>query len=877
MKAPIRVPLNRNNHDEEKSNYANFNNTRIITLFQVPQYEQLQILICNGNSLTTLAGVEHIKHLWKLDVGNNQIRSLQHLSRFIALGSLILSNNRLQWIELQHIRHMFILDLRLDGNTILDADSNYRQHVLDCLPRIWMCDGIFVSTSERNQVDEFFTQSSLAQKPVRHKLARDIFMPTNLKDRAINGLFGSKATELFAKFPMNCFVNSELDKRRIKHLAATIQDLLLTEMRNDEGKKHDEFLMENRHILYHMVDIRENHVEEFNMCLILLVTHMLFEIPVELLNNVFDITHIKSIGNLNIDHIFSSSEELKSMIASLIHAGTRLDRDENHPSAFNDKLFNSLSIVITNQLRQLSTLNTSQPYPNGSIVSEAKSMVCLEVMQILIMCPLFYTLIDNPNVNSILKQALDRSPAYGSIKDVLKNLTADEKSAEEQKDLLSPILGNILKMTMRTLSTKKTKKINEPLQVETTKPEQDNSNKRQQERILSSPKSSQRAPIHRIPTIGDRILTAPQTFARIVTIPDGDIAMIQFDHILAVNGSMIKNGSLNDHTNYVSMNNFEWDASHDYWRPKFALGDKITLHMATIREETSRNLPLPRALPSKTLESIEKKRPIPKLFEINLNNKPKEAFVEPPPVSNINHEENNNSQQNPTIENQVITTEEIIIERPMSVRIIKQKQEQQNKDLTTNETISSSPILIESTLFLMPDQSQPPISSIDQQQQQQQSFTTSTIVHDFERSSSASRRTTTTNRIHVPVHNASQWFNGPNMQNERSGRMEKIISSLVRRSFRPISDNTMPRVPTLTSPSSREHALSKGFRPGTLQDFCIESQRMVPTPFMFNRQSQSTKNRYAPSTRSYDLSRSNEGGFRIKCLFNPPCPTPSWM
>ncbi len=74
--------------------------------------------------------------------------------------------------------------------------------------------------------------------------------------------------------------------------------------------------------------------------------------------------------------------------------------------------------------------------------------------------------------------------------------------------------------------------------------------------------------------IGDRILTAPQTFGRIVTIPDGDIAMIQFDHILAVNGSMIINGSLNDHTNYVSMKNFEWDASQEYWKPKFAHGDK---------------------------------------------------------------------------------------------------------------------------------------------------------------------------------------------------------------------------------------------------------------------------------------------------------------
>ncbi|CAF4176833.1 unnamed protein product, partial [Rotaria magnacalcarata] len=34
-----------------------------------------------------------------------------------------------------------------------------------------------------------------------------------------------------------------------------------------------------------------------------------------------------------------------------------------------------------------------------------------------------------------------------------------------------------------------------------------------------------------------------------------------------------------------------------------------------------------------------------------------------------------------------------------------------------------------------------------------------------------------------------------------------------------------------------------GARPGTLQDFCLESQRLVPTPFMFGRQAQSAKYR----------------------------------
>ena len=45
----------------------------VVTIFQLSRYEHLQILICNGNSLTSLAGIENLKHLWKLDVANNQV------------------------------------------------------------------------------------------------------------------------------------------------------------------------------------------------------------------------------------------------------------------------------------------------------------------------------------------------------------------------------------------------------------------------------------------------------------------------------------------------------------------------------------------------------------------------------------------------------------------------------------------------------------------------------------------------------------------------------------------------------------------------------------------------------------------------------------
>lgn len=73
--------------------------------------------------------------------------------------------------------------------------------------------------------------------------------------------------------------------------------------------------------------------------------------------------------------------------------------------------------------------------------------------------------------------------------------------------------------------------------------------------------------------------------------------MIQLDNILAVNGSMINTGASVDHTHYVNMHTFEWEASHEYWKPKFASGDKITLQMTTIRCETPRLAPPPPQMP----------------------------------------------------------------------------------------------------------------------------------------------------------------------------------------------------------------------------------------------------------------------------------------
>lgn len=132
----------------------------------------------------------------------------------------------------------------------------------------------------------------------------------------------------------------------------------------------------------------------------------------------------------------------------------------------------------------------------------------------------------------------------------------------------------------------------------------------------------------------------------------------------------------------------------------------------------------------------------------------------------------------------------------MSVRIIKQKQEH-IKTLNNGETISPAPVLIESTLLLMPNQHHAPIISYEQTQQPTNSLTTaadsevnrmiSTVEHSptIPLASNTARRPISQG-YRVPVQNALQWFNAPDLQHERVGRMEKVVASLVRRSGRHI-------------------------------------------------------------------------------------------
>ena len=62
------------------------------------------------------------------------------------------------------------------------------------------------------------------------------------------------------------------------------------------------------------------------------------------------------------------------------------------------------------------------------------------------------------------------------------------------------------------------------------------------------------------------MLIGPQCIGRIVTIPETDICLVQFDYLLGINGSMSVYGQPGDHYLYANLKHFEWDEAKKFWR-----------------------------------------------------------------------------------------------------------------------------------------------------------------------------------------------------------------------------------------------------------------------------------------------------------------------
>ena len=104
---------------------------------EVGDMVRLRTLILAGNSLAALPNLSRLSALGTIDLSSNHLASLDELAAAIAHGAS------------SRLRVSPIRELRLSGNTALDASDDLRLEVLHHLPKLAVLDGTPITAEER--------------------------------------------------------------------------------------------------------------------------------------------------------------------------------------------------------------------------------------------------------------------------------------------------------------------------------------------------------------------------------------------------------------------------------------------------------------------------------------------------------------------------------------------------------------------------------------------------------------------------------------------------------------------------------------------------------------------------------------------------------
>ncbi|XP_039264052.2 uncharacterized protein LOC120339887 [Styela clava] len=310
----------------------------------------LQILDLSFNNIEEIEGINCCQHLWNVNFSHNQICSLTELSHFYAFGTVDLSYNNLSWKDLLQIQDIIILDLRLHGNQILENDSYYRIHVIDCLPNIWMLDGRIITSAERQQVQHFFHDSALSSRPVRRKLSDRPHTCITRQRIHANNIFGVRTPSLMSKFPRNEIQSTDTDLRRLTFLCENVQNDITVQQLSDHSEL--KYVLPNS-CLQKMIDHRQKDRERCNMLLLLLVSSLQFNIPSNLLDETLIIAKLNPYARIETSQLFSLDRRWRIQLVSLLLSASKLDRDMKLEGSggLYDRLYLCLYYLVSDLVR----------------------------------------------------------------------------------------------------------------------------------------------------------------------------------------------------------------------------------------------------------------------------------------------------------------------------------------------------------------------------------------------------------------------------------------------------------------------------------------------------------------------------------------------
>ncbi|XP_041357106.1 uncharacterized protein LOC121374191 [Gigantopelta aegis] len=577
--------------------YLDLSGRGIASIERLECCPRLETLKLNNNNLQEVYHLECCPRLWHLDLSNNQVVCLDGLSRFLALGTLVLSNNNLSWKDLLKIRHIHILSLSLHGNQQMEKNPYYRIHVIDCLPNIWMLDGRIITSAERIQVKAFFQDSALTDRPVRHMLSKEWFFPSNLQKIQVNGIFGEKAKHMMIRFPANALHNIEIDQRRLKYLAYIIQEDLVLE--KTYTQKEISVFKYKKTFLEDLLHDRPDEREKCNMLLILLVASLEFQMPALLMKDTLDTAKLYRFGQMFTIDLFLLPRNARCLVVSILLGALKIDRDNHEDGGLYDELYLCIFYLVTN-LMKLSQSDQKKALTDKSKSSKLycnyKCLLASEVVQMLCIVPSFLRYLEE-DVAGVRNLVITGTGDPNSVETVLKLAAMYREQQKDSASLYEGVYETLLQKVQeraRNITNKTHTKGNNSLELFTSKalpmkgyrtiaeiaeyhtlgvssPDYDPD-------CLQPTTRSCYKNIKRFPHLGDAVLLGPQTIGKIISLPQPFLALVGMDTVPVPNGAMeFRLKDSGDHYTYLNMEQFEWSTHCCRWRPLGTVGDRYTI------------------------------------------------------------------------------------------------------------------------------------------------------------------------------------------------------------------------------------------------------------------------------------------------------------
>eukprot|EP00912_Choanoflagellata_sp_UC4_P001629 UC4_evm2s1043 len=409
---------------------------------------RLTTLILKNNCISTIASLEHNPELWHIDLCNNNIKELDGLKRFTILGSLQLAGNRIEYDDLRTIAHIQIVDLSLFGNPI-ENDPNYRRHVIDILPNIWILDGKPITGVERADTKRFFdTCASTGKIGCRRKFSGKRFQTSAMRKINVTGLFGSKAVHLRSRFPVQCRHTRDIDLARLTYYLDDLQDEITLETQhspqNEIGNHNSQPSPDSTITNLMACDSRENR----NMLLILLAASLEFAIPAELMRQTLEMVNIDKVQNINTMDYFRLPAKFRSRLLSILLAVHNIDVQNGYPGGIYPRLRKCLEHVAHRLSRLARCPNRMHPLPPkskpGQVVRKANHLNCVshfsnllsqEVAQLLCLVPGFPKFISDKGISEILIESTgDPNIEFKLREIIISSFRSEESSTSDSWD-----------------------------------------------------------------------------------------------------------------------------------------------------------------------------------------------------------------------------------------------------------------------------------------------------------------------------------------------------------------------------------------------------------------------------------------------------------